>query len=63
MLITLSRRTAICQLVAKVRLTGVVILWAVSYRFNFFNLNLQESDLCEGLGVDGRAILEWILKK
>jgi hypothetical protein len=26
-------------------------------------LNLQERDLLEGLGVDGRTILEWILKK
>ena len=26
-------------------------------------LNLQERDLKGGLGVDGRSILEWILKK
>ena len=34
MLITLSRRTAICQSVAEVQLTGVVPLGAVSHRFN-----------------------------
>ena len=38
MLITLSRRTAICQSVAEVQLTGVAPLGAVSHRFNFFNL-------------------------
>ena len=38
MLITLSRRTAICQSVAEVQLTGVAPLVAVSHRFNFFNL-------------------------
>ena len=35
MLITLSRRTAICQSVAEVKLTGVAPLGAVSYIFNF----------------------------
>ena len=35
MLITLSRRTAICQSVAEVQLTGVAPLGAVSHRFNF----------------------------
>ena len=35
MLITLSRRTAICQSVAEVELTGVTPLRAVSHRFNF----------------------------
>ena len=35
MLITLSRRTAICQSVAEVLLTGVAPLGAVSHRFNF----------------------------
>ena len=35
MLITLSRRTAICQSVAEVYLTGVAPLGAVSHRFNF----------------------------
>ena len=35
MLITLSRRTAICQSVAEVWLTGVVPLGAVIQRFNF----------------------------
>ena len=34
MLITLSRRTAICQSVAEVQLTGEVPLGAVSHRFN-----------------------------
>ena len=33
MLITLSRRTAICALVAEVLLTGVVPLGAVSHRY------------------------------
>ena len=37
-------------------------LGAVSHRYNFF-LNLQERDLYERLSVDGRTILEWILKK
>ena len=35
MLITLSRRTAICESVAEVYLTGVAPLEAVSNRFNF----------------------------
>ena len=35
MLIPLSRRTAICQSVSEVQLTGVVPLRAVSQRFNF----------------------------
>ena len=35
MLITLSRRTAIYQSVAEVKLTDVVPLGAVSHRFNF----------------------------
>ena len=34
MLITLSRRTAVCQSVAEVQWTGVVSLGAVSHRFN-----------------------------
>ena len=29
----------------------------------FGNLNLQERDLWGGLGVDGRTILEWTLKR
>ena len=42
MLITLSRRTAICQSVGEVLLTGVASLEAVSHRFNFkFYLILQ----------------------
>ena len=48
------------QAVAEVELTGVSPLGAVSHRFN---LNLQERDLWEGLGVDGRTILEWTLKR
>ena len=35
MLITLSRRTAICQSVSEVYLTDVAPLGAVSHRFNF----------------------------
>ena len=38
MLITLSRRTAICQSVTEVYLTGVALLGAVSHRFNFNSL-------------------------
>ena len=38
MLITLSRRTAICQSVAEVWLIVVVLLGAVSHRFYFFNI-------------------------
>ena len=38
MLITLSRRTTICQSVAEVWLTAVAPLGAVSHRFNFFHL-------------------------
>ena len=41
MLITLSRRTAICQSVAEGKLTGVAPLGAVS---NKFNLILQDED-------------------
>ena len=64
MLITLSRRAAICQSVAVVyrQLTGMTSLGAVSHRFINL-LNLQERDLYGGLGVDGRTILEWTLKK
>ena len=29
----------------------------------FRQVNLQERDLCEGLDVDGRTILEWIIKE
>jgi hypothetical protein len=38
MLITLSRRTVICKSDAEVKLTGVVPLGAVSYRFIFYLL-------------------------
>jgi hypothetical protein len=37
MLITLSYRTAICQSVAEVKLTGVGPFGAVSHRFNFIS--------------------------
>ena len=40
MLITLSRRTAICQSVAEVQLTGLAPLGAVSHRFNLIYLIL-----------------------
>ena len=36
MLITLSRRTAVCQSVAEVELTGVAHLGAVSHRFYYY---------------------------
>ena len=36
MLITLSRRTVICQSAAEVNLAGVAPLGAVSYRFNTY---------------------------
>ena len=36
MIITLSRRTASCQSVAEVLLTGVAPLGGVSHRFTFF---------------------------
>ena len=29
----------------------------------FYQVNLQERDLQESLGVDGRTIIEWILKE
>ena len=31
--------------------------------FKIFEVNLQERDLWGGLGVDGRTILEWTLKR
>ena len=40
MLITLYRRTAICQSVSEVYLTGVAPLGAVSHRFNLIFLKL-----------------------
>ena len=42
MLITLSRRTTICQSVAEVYMSGVVPLGAVSHRFNYniFKINV-----------------------
>ena len=43
MLITLSRRTAICQSVAEVQLTGVAPFGAVSHRFNFNKTYLHVS--------------------
>ena len=50
MLITLSRRNAICQSVAKVQLTGVAPLGAVSHRFNFFKIKFNYYSL-QMLGV------------
>ena len=44
MLITLSRRTAVCQSVAEVQLTGVVPLGAVIHRLNFNFLSSDEYD-------------------
>ena len=41
MLITLSRRTAICQSVSEVSLTGVAPLGAERHRFNFLKFNLM----------------------
>ena len=38
MLITLSRRAAICQSVAEVQLTGVAPLGAASHKFNLISL-------------------------
>ena len=31
--------------------------------FKILTVHLQERDLQEGLGIDGRKLLEWILKK
>jgi hypothetical protein len=31
--------------------------------FKMLTGNLQERDICGGLGVDGRAILEWTLNR
>ena len=47
MLITLSRRSAICQSVAEVQLTGVTPLGAVSHRFIFLLLLL----LCYNISI------------
>ena len=43
MLITLSRRAAICQSLAEVQLTGLAPLGAVSHRFNFFLYETRHS--------------------
>ena len=43
MLITLSRRTAVCQSVSEEWLTGVAPLGTVSYRFNFNLIGLENS--------------------
>ena len=45
MLITLSRRTAICQSVAEVQLTGVAPLGSVSHRSRIMNLPLMKFSL------------------
>ena len=61
MLITLSRRTAICQSVAEVQLTGVFPLGAVStYIYVCVCVCVQ---VCNILGVDRRTISEWTLKR
>ena len=53
MLITLSRRTAICQSVSEVYLTSVVPLGAVSHRFNFdFNRNKKTKTTRDFAGVN-----------
>ena len=44
MLITLSRRTAICQSVVEVQLTGVAPLGAVSQIFNFFKQSILHQE-------------------
>ena len=46
MLITLSRRTVICQSDAEVQLTGVAPLGAGSHRFNFFKQFLLYQNCC-----------------
>ena len=44
--IPLCRRTAICQSVAEVELTGVAPLGAVSHRFFFyFTMTLESSEI------------------
>ena len=45
MLITLSRRTAICQSFAEVRLTGVAALGAVSHSFNSYIRSVLEQEI------------------
>ena len=55
MLITLSRRTAICQSVAEISLTGVAPLGAVSHRFNLI-FNLGSVQLGLGLGFNGVVV-------
>ena len=46
MLITLSRRAAICQSVAEVQLTGLAPLGAVSHRLRLYYSKPQDQ-LCE----------------
>ena len=43
MLITLSRRTAICQSVSEVQLTGVTAFGAVSHRFNILSIEITSA--------------------
>ena len=45
MLITLSRRAAICQSVAEVQLTGLAPLGAVSHRFIIFILFISDKTI------------------
>ena len=48
----------------KLRLVGhVARMEEGSGASKFLQVNLQERDLLGGLGVDGRRILEWTLKK
>ena len=54
MIIALFHRTSISQSVAKVQLTVVVSLRAVSHRFNFFSNNLVK----ERPGMESRIRLE-----
>ena len=45
MLITLSRRAAICQSVAEIQLTGVAPLGAVSKSLNLFNKETYKNEI------------------
>ena len=47
MLITLSRRTAICQSVAEVELTGVAPLGAVGHRINLILIIISNNSLLD----------------
>ena len=45
------------------RLSGFSHVINYSYILNISQVNLQERDIWGGLGVDGRTILEWTLKR